>query len=396
VVDPDTDEDEHSYHFQATGVAPNAVEEVLGPDLVGAPIAAAHTRAAELCQRAVLSNVLDAWMRQGRLRRPHLGRIARFHKVSSRNVYFYQLRVLYEYRSPSHELEEPDYEAREFPLEPERDHWQVSLPAVQGFEDAPGGQVILPGSARVVSCSTCEGKGVVACSRCKGKKRIHVTRKIDSEVDPAATGGASDTVASAADTTSTRTTATLARAILPQTERVLVPCPDCAGRGGRTCERCDGLGRIVQRKAFRWERKTYMWEANDDLPDLDAQWLLNTCEAHAIYQEESDQGCRPEWFQVPGLSELAQEAKAATDAHTHIVLSEGTISFIPVTDVIFDLGHFDAEQGDAGLYRLSIYGFENIIPPDWRFLNWERVSFICATLFLVVLVLVLGYFAFMG
>jgi len=393
-ADTDPEEDEHDYRYQAMGVASNAVEEVLGQNLVGAPIAAAHTRAAELCRRTVLTNLLDAWAQHGRLRKAHLGRVAHFHKVSSHNVYFYQLRVLYEYRSPPHELEDPDYDEREFPLEPERDHWQVVLPSIQGFEDEPGGQIILPGSARVVSCSTCEGKGVVVCSRCKGKKRISITRKVDPKVDPAAADGESDT--SSSDTTSTSSSVAIARAVLPQTERVLVPCPDCEGRGGFTCERCDGLGRLVQRKAFRWERKAYTWDANDDLPDLDEQWLLNTCEAHAVYQEDADQGCRPEWFQVPGLRELAQEAQAATNAHTRIVLSEVTISCIPVTDVVFDLGHFDEEQGDSGLYRLSIYGFENIIPPDWRFLNWERVIFVCVTLFLAVLVLVLGYFAFTG
>lgn len=375
-------------HYQVEGVAPDAVEQVLGPNLIRAPIAAAHQRAKDLAQPEVLAGLLDAWAAQGRFRQAHLGRLARFHKVSSRNVYFYQLRVLYEYRSAPRDHEEPDYDEQEFPLELERDQWQVTLPAIHDFEDEPGGEVILPGSARVLRCDTCGGRGILPCPRCKGKKRITVTRKVE--------GSPADNSAGETESGATGGGRVLPRAILPQTEQVREPCPECEGRGGFTCERCDGTGRLVQQKVFRWERKADIWVANDDLPDLDERWLLKTCEAHEVYEEQAHLGCHDEWLQVPVLRALVEEAQDITDINTRIVLSEVVISCIPVTDVVFDLGKFDAQQGDTGLYRLSIYGFEQVIPPDWRFFNWERVIFLFLSLFLLVLVLVLGYFAFTG
>lgn len=382
-----------TYQYQADGVAQNAIETVLGPDLIRAPIAAAHQRADELRDPAVVARLLNDWSQQGRLRRAFLGRMARLHKVSSRNVYFYRLQVLYEQRGQSQSLEEPDYEAKPIPLEPELDRWQVKLPPAQTFEDDPGGQVVLPGSARVVSCKVCNGKGKTICPRCKGKLRIPENRKLD----PAPTG-ASDLVTEQGNVVATVSSATSASgaAKAAHTEHVLVPCPDCEGRGGFTCECCAGVGRLMQRQAFLWQRQATVFESNDDLPNLDERWLSRTCAPHEIYSERSDNGCRPEWSQAPVLSELVQQAVNTTDADTRIVLSQLTVSLIPVTDIVFDLGQDDGDQDEEGLYRLSIYGFENVIPPDWRFLNWERVIFVCATAFLFVVVGILGYFAFTG
>jgi hypothetical protein len=45
---------------------------------------------------------------------------------------------------------------------------------------------------------------------------------------------------------------------------------------------------------------------------------------------------------------------------------------------------------------MTLYGFEDAIPSDWRFLNWERVVFLCVGGFLLILVVILGVFAFSG
>jgi hypothetical protein len=182
---------------------------------------------------------------------------------------------------------------------------------------------------------------------------------------------------------------------------VLVPCPECEGSGGLPCEKCDAVGRLVQQRAFSWQRRSQTFKTNDDLPGLDEHWLRRTCKVHDIYTERLQQhsptedAFQQEWQHVPRLKELIDQALAQADDTTRVILSEVTISFIPVTDIVFDLGSTSSPD-DASIYRLSIYGFENVIPPDWRFLNWERVIFVCSAGFLLALVLVFGYFAFSG
>jgi hypothetical protein len=158
----------------------------------------------------------------------------------------------------------------------------------------------------------------------------------------------------------------------------------------------------VQQQAFRWQRSDYTLDASDDLPSVDEKWLHRTCEAHEIYCERASGtvqgGARPfrrEWHAIPALNTLIEQAAQATNDDSRVVLSEVTVSFIPVTDVVFDLGD-TARKGDAGLYSLSVYGFEQAIPPDWRFLNWERIVLLGIAVFLLVVVVVLGFFAFTG
>ncbi|NTU83447.1 MAG: serine/threonine protein kinase, partial [Chloroflexales bacterium] len=154
--------------FQSGGIEPNQVEAVLAPDLERAALERAHRRADELRDPLVVAGLLDAWAAQDRFRRrPLLGRLARLHKVCSRNVYFYRLRVLYERRTTPEDNEEPDREAQVFPLEPEVERWSVVLPPAESFADEAGGRLNLPGSTRVVVCKACMGKGATLCSRCQ-------------------------------------------------------------------------------------------------------------------------------------------------------------------------------------------------------------------------------------
>jgi eukaryotic-like serine/threonine-protein kinase len=94
---------------------------------------------------------------------------------------------------------------------------------------------------------------------------------------------------------------------------------------------------------------------------------------------------------VPELAELIGIAQKNADANTKVALSEVSIAFIPVTEIIFDLGDTPApaaqpaakpgkgsktkpaRAADSGLYSWHIYGFERQLPKDWRFLNWDRV-----------------------
>ena len=78
-----------------------------------------------------------------------------------------------------------------------------------------------------------------------------------------------------------------------------------------------------------------------------------------------------------------------------------SIAFIPITEIVFDLGETrapapapakggkakPARAPDTGLYRWHIYGFEKQLPKDWRFLNWDRVLML---IFFAIAVLMLA------
>jgi hypothetical protein len=420
---------------ELSGVEENAVEKILGADLLRAPIARAHERARELCQPEVVSGLLNGWSQQGFyrgiFRRAMLGRLARLRSIRSYNVYFYRLQVLYEQRNEPQTIEKPDRDAKDIPLEPDVDLWHVTLPSVKEFEDEPGGQVVLPGSTRVVQCEKCHGKGKLTCSRCKGKGRVQITRPVEDPParDPPAPRSASRqaqgagtartgqeakavrrevrqlssySAASASSSASGANRSVAGTATSQRTERVVVPCPTCEGRGGTACDTCEGTGRLVQSKAFQWHRTSQVLEDHEDLSFVDEQWFQKSCTAQQVYCErvfakpKSDEpALRPEWSDIPVLRHLLHEAKEAhtpSGAGTRIILSELTITVIPVTEVTFDLDK--NEDAPGTLYTLPICGFERAIPPDWRLLNWERVIFFWVNIFMLMVTLVCGYFAF--
>jgi eukaryotic-like serine/threonine-protein kinase len=233
----------------------------------------------------------------------------------------------------------------------------------------------VPGSTRIVNCDDCDNRGTIACPRCKGEGRVVVTRTAAGAAEPAAATTRVSARRAAAPQSAASTAAP------PPIEQVTVQCTECAGRGGATCARCSGAGRLVQQSTFHWHRKAVLLRDHDDLPEIDEARLAATCRAEVVYQQRQSGGLRPEWALVPVLSDLVEQAQQRTDADTRIALSEVTISFIPITSVVFDLGKTDARH----LYKLFIYGFERYIPSDWRFLDWEKLtSFLAVTLFFIL------------
>lgn len=377
--------------FESSGIEPNDVEKFLGPDLIKPPLQRAYQRAEELRQPVAIARLLGQWASQDRmrLRERRLGRLARLHKSTSHNVHFYTLRVLFERRSAEQLVEEPDRKAQSFPVERERGRWEVSLPDPTGFEDDSGGRVALPGSTRVVVCAPCKGQGTTICPRCNGRQRIYISRPTAQSVANTAAGATSSRgLANAAATTSSgagsaarpaqSSSGSLAATPSPVGERVLIPCPECSGRGGVTCAACEEVGRMIQRRIFSWQRKVATLQGNDDLPNVDEAWLRRTCEPEVIYTERHQDGLRAEWSLVPFLREMVEAVQARTDDHTRIVLSELSVSFIPLTEIVFDLG--EGRRG-PNLIRLPIYGFNNVIHSDWRLLDWQRVIAIALVIF---------------
>ena len=434
--------------LKASGIETNSVEHVLAAGLVQEVVDRAHRRATELCDPELVAEMLNHWAEQDPLRRRLLlGRLARLHKVASRNLYFYQLRLLYERRElPEHD-EEPDRTLEVFPVEREIAPWDVNLPPADFATEPNNGRVNIPGSTHVVTCEPCSGRGFTICPRCQGRQRIYVNRPAPTSdptaprppgspsaatVDLRPPGNPAATVAtprppgspvaatangrpvapstiptpSAQSTTtpmgarpteaptapvpgvataSPRPTETPSTAVSTQ---VIAPCPDCSGRGGVTCSRCAGIGRLVRRKAFRWSRKAVLFNTQDDLSPFQSDLLVSSCKSVQIYQERIHGEPGPEWAMIEPVAALIKQAEAGLNAQSRIVLSELSIQVIPITEIVFDLGKRDEQH----LYKLVIYGFENLIPPDWRFFNWERVTLVCTIIFLLVIILVLAIF----
>jgi hypothetical protein len=373
----------------AQPVEPHPVEKVLGPDLIKGPMQKARERAEALADQRELVALLNQWSARSPFRRKLLGRQAVFHRATSTNVYFYTLRVLYETREPVKTIEEPDHKAQAVQIEREQDRWGVMLPPPKGFQDEGNSTITLPGSTRVLTCSVCNGPGRVVCPRCQGRARVIVNRGEAKAAPDTAKGGGTAT----------------ATATATQTAPALVPCPECSGTGSQKCDHCDGVGRLVQKKTTTWRRYPATLSNNDDLPRIDEKWLQRACQTTVVYQEQQPGDFRTEWKLVPELAELIAVAQKKIDADTKIALSEVDISFIPVTEIIFDLGDLPApatppagkpgkggkskpaRAADSGLYSWHIYGFERQLPKDWRFLNWDRVlMYIFAAILLLVLV----------
>jgi hypothetical protein len=358
------------------------VEQVLGPDLLKAPMQEARRRAEELRDGQTIAALLDRWSQEGYFRRRPLGRQAALHRVSNANVYFYTLRVLYETREPIKTIEEPDHKALSAPLEKEEDRWSVELPAPKGFVEDPGGTIRLPGSTRVIACEKCAGVGRTVCPRCQGKQRIPAPAPT-----PPPAGKEKGPAVSAAQPRALAA-AVAAPPAGANAKPALIPCPDCAGAGGLPCQRCDGVGRLLQKKTTTWRRRPAALKDNDDLPRVDEQWLQRACRPVEVYREQHQGGFREEWRLVPALNELIGRARGAADEDSRVILSEVVLEFIPVTEIVFDLGDLPARPkviaksngknppapAEPDLYCWHIYGFEKRLPKDWRFLNWARVA----------------------
>jgi predicted Ser/Thr protein kinase len=389
--------------------APHAVEKVLAADLIKAPMQEALERAKELNDPRTIAGLLNAWSRARPLglRRPSLGRLAEIRQTTHRNIYWYTLRVLYETREPAQTAEEPDHHYhKDDKLERELDRWEVKLPAPRGFENEAGGVVRIPGSTRVIQCDTCKGIGRTICARCNGRRRIPAP-----STSPALNEAPSvvQTAVAAnrrrrhnAPTASTDAPDSAQSAVATQPEvaaaPTLIPCPDCQGTGGIHCTRCDGVSRLIVHKTFHWLRRAALLTAHDDLPGIDEQWLQRNCRKREVYREQANEGFRPEWRLVAEVDRLIKQAEERLNSDTRIILSELAISFIPVTEIVFDLDEWTkpkqrgrtAQKREPVLYRWYIYGFERLLPDDRRFLNWDRIAALTATGLTIVLAIALA------
>ncbi len=339
-------------------IEPNDVEQCLSGSLFHAPLERALRRAREL-NSAKIAELLNQWSQANRLRRPLLGRLARIHDLVHHNVFFFRLQLLIEQRRDAGVDEEPDAQQKQIVPQRELDRWQVPLPEPKEFKNHPGGRVLVPGSERVALCDSCKGRGVIACPTCQGQGRVKVPEPAPAQ-DGADKGAAQHS---------------------PVNRERIIPCTACNGRGSLPCKRCESFGRVIQRKLIEWSRSVERGEIHNDLPDVDESWLRKTCKAELVYHQ-TYRAIPNSWLQIGDLKQLIEQFQKELDPDSRIVLAELKIHFIPLTEVWLDLGN--PEQ----LYRVPIYGFENLIPPDWRLLHWERILSLSAIGLLAVLLII--------
>jgi serine/threonine protein kinase len=342
------------------------VENALGPDCIRDPLIKAQERANELAKPEKITTLLNDWSKEGRLRRPNLGRLANLHGVENRNIYFYELQLLFEQRDEPTAIYEPDLEGKDLPLEREPKLWHIKLSPPKHVTDERSGDEVIPGSLRVVSCSVCEGMGRATCTYCKGARRVNITRPIETDSLSKTVGGgqASNATSGIAATSADNL----------HMENALVACPQCKGVGGFDCESCQATGRLLERKIFHWTRTAWSGLGRDQLKNERHEAVLALCEPEVIYREEGIDGIRPEWEMVPMLNALINQAKEEAPEGARIVRGHLLVKFVPSTDIIFDIGESD-KRSPSGVreHILTAYGFENYIPKDWTFLNWDRI-----------------------
>ncbi|MBA3947339.1 MAG: protein kinase [Herpetosiphonaceae bacterium] len=388
--------------YQSAGVLESEVEAVLGPDLVREPVERAHARAERLRDPLALAKLLDQWSMQGKFwefRRQHLGRIINLRSVSSRNVYFYQMHVLLETRTPPNTIEEPDTEETHFKVQREQDRWTMKLPKPHDWSDDPGKTEIIPGSERVLKCERCNGEGQAVCNECKGTRRVLRTVAVNPG-QPADMGVHEQTTVSRR-----KDEAAAADGHQVEMKQTLVPCPTCGGAGALRCELCQGVGRLVQRKVFQWHRTAVEHAAHDDLPNLDEDALRHEVALTQVYNERS-KGLKREWSEVQALQPLLAQVNAKTGVDTRVVLAEITVQMIPYTEVEFDHGHHDvvleenepAPPSDDRIHRLQLAGFEDkvLIPAGTDVYDNARRLQLFGLIFLAVIVVLYTAYIFIA
>jgi serine/threonine protein kinase len=362
---------------QATAALRGVLRPVLGEDVAGMPLADAPTEASwienpleivlrdridpsylqrsfERSQRLHggegIRRLLDAWSASHPERRRQFGQAIRLEQVVSYNIYFYDLKILYETRTPPQNRERPYAGSMLSSRHKEVDRWQIEVPVPpEPFADVPAREIAVPNSERTMQCPRCRGEKRVACGRCSGRGTLEVKRTIKT-----ATGSHS--------------------------EIQVVDCPECRGQAQVQCDRCDGSGGLMEQKVFTLSRWGRLWQNTDDLEGLPQRTIEQRSEQVFIDAVDVHD---PVWHAVQPLHELFEEATKLEGEDTRIVAAELTIRATPVTEVDYTF---------RGKPRtLAIIGFDDNIRGDLSLLDVERIMFAAAVAVIVVLAVVLYF-----
>lgn len=293
--------------------------------------------------------LLDAWSGDSPIRRRQLGQAIRIDQVVSYNVYFYDLKILYETRTNPESRERPFSGSRISSRKQPPDRWQIEVPTPdEPFGDVPPTEVSVPFSEKTSVCQRCKGETRITCANCHGRGTLDVKRTVKTP-------------------TSTHS------------EIQTVDCPTCNGAALLTCDRCDGTGNLLTSSVFQFSRRGRLWQNTDEIEGLPQRSLEERSEV--VFSGEIDVH-DPMWHAVQPLHELLEEATKSVNDETHIVTTELTIRGTPVTEVDYS---FRSKQR-----TLAIIGFDENIRGDLSLFDSERL--LIAALVLLLLLAIAAIF----
>ncbi len=342
-------EDMQESHWEAVAEwLENPLETVVGSMLDHEFVARARARADALHRTDSIRRLLDRWSRQGFLRRPSLGQLIQPEQIVSYNVYNYELQAHYEIRTLPVTRQQIHTGGALMPMSRESALWDVPVPDLDAFVDAPPEQLVLPGSQRIVSCSECNGATNVTCKNCQGKGQIEQVRRVK-------------------DTDGTT-----------RNETFKEDCPICRGYSKQPCPRCEGAGQMLEEKAFTWSRHGRRYLNEDDLTGLHK--LTIQTQAQEVFRGRIDP-YEARWYQVAPIKELLEEAIKGGGADSRLITADLLIRGVPVTEIDY---RYKEKQ-----HSLALLGFNSEVRGDSSLFDIERAILYAGIALLIIIVLAL-------
>lgn len=285
----------------------------------------------------VISSLLDTWGTQRFYRRKLLGRLANITSINNRTLFHYRLACVIESRNAPYTVMTAQPLADESVMdEPfSGDRWGLPIPAHQPNGSDSSGTIIVPGSQISITCPHCH-EGRRTCPSCHN----HPIESSDNA--PAA------------------------------------PCATCGGIGTIPCPECRGSGQCYQHHVMPWRRMHHTHVTHDDHTHIPQAWFQSQCTPRPVYHHQELNGIRPEWKRIPKVAQLIEEITAKLTPDSRIVWCELHISVVPLSEFVFDIGN-DLPWGHtqpAPQYRWEVYGFERILSPNRKLLDWRLLALI--------------------
>lgn len=329
----------------------NPLEIVLRDRLDNEFLRRARQRADDLHNGEGVRRLLDNWSAGQPVRRRQLGQAIRIDQIVSYNVYFYDLKVLYETRTYPETRERPFSGSRVSSRKQQPDRWAIDVTVPdEPFVDVPTTEVAVPNSEKSSVCLRCKGETRITCGRCQGRGTLDMKRTVKTP-----TGSHS--------------------------EIQTVDCPECGGQALLPCDRCDGLGSLLESSVFQFSRRGRLWQNTDDLEGLPQRALEERSEV--VFKGNADLH-DPTWHAVQPLHELIEEATKNLGDETRIVAVELTICGTPVTEVDYNFRNKPR--------TLAIIGFDANVRGDMSLFDSERlwIAALVVTLIVVIVALALA------
>lgn len=326
----------------------NPLEIVLGDRVDAEFLQRSRERADRLHGAEAIRRLLDLWSGGQPHRRRQLGQAIRIDQVVSYNLYFFDLKVVYETRTAP-QTRERAYAGSKVASQEIPDRWLVEVPApADRFTDVGATEINLPHSDRSFVCPRCRGETRTPCGRCSGRGTIERKRMVKT-----ATGS--------------------------HAQLQIVDCPECAGAAVKTCERCEGTGGLLEHHVFAYSRRGRLWQNMDDMAGLPQRTI--EARSEPVFNGEIDMH-DPNWHAVQPLHDLFAEATKAEQDDTRIIVSELQIRATPVSEVDYTFRNTSR--------TLAIIGFDENVRGDLSLLDTERVMVAALLAVVVVLALVLA------